>query len=68
VRLSKIKEMQMDLLQWAFVAFSIAMMAGLLGFTRLVRASSTAKELFGLFLLIGVVFLALALLGVSILA
>ena len=59
------KEMQMDLLQWAFVAFTISVMAGLLG---IVRSTAVARELFGLFLVVGAVFLVLALLGVSILA
>ena len=58
----------MDLLQWAFVAFTISVMAGLLGFSRMVRSASIAREMFGLFLVIGAVFLVLALLGVSILA
>jgi len=55
----------MDLLQWAFVAFTISVMAGLLG---IVRSTAVARELFGLFLVVGAVFLVLALLGVSILA
>jgi uncharacterized membrane protein YtjA (UPF0391 family) len=58
----------MDLLQWALIAFGIAIVAGLLGFTGMAQgAASVGRILVGLFLLVAVVFLVLALLGVSIL-
>jgi len=58
----------MDLLQWALVAFVVAIVAGLFGFTRVAQgAASVGKALFGLFLVIAAIFLVLALLGVSIL-
>jgi uncharacterized membrane protein YtjA (UPF0391 family) len=58
----------MDLLQWALIAFGIAILAGLLGFTGVAQgAASVGRFLFGLFLVVAVVFLVLALLGVSIL-
>jgi uncharacterized membrane protein YtjA (UPF0391 family) len=59
----------MDLLQWAIIAFVVAVIAGFFGFTGVARgAASIAKVLFGLFLVGAVIFLVLALLGVSILA
>lgn len=58
----------MDLLQWALVAFVVAIIAGLFGFTGVAQgAASVGKTLFSMFLLIAVIFLVLALLGVSIL-
>lgn len=58
----------MDLLQWALIAFVIAILAGLFGFTGVAHgAASVGRVLFGLFLVVAVVFLVLALLGVSIL-
>ena len=58
----------MDLLQWALIAFVVAIIAGLFGFTGVAqRAASVGRMLFGLFLAVAVVFLVLALLGVSIL-
>lgn len=58
----------MDLLQWALIAFIVAIVAGLFGFTGVAQGTaSVGRVLFGLFLLIAVVFLVLALLGVSIL-
>ena len=60
----------MDLLQWALIAFVVAILAGLFGFTDDV-ASSTAsigRVLFGLFLAVAMIFLVLALLGRTILA
>ena len=58
----------MDLLQWALVAFVVAIVAGLFGFTGVAQgAASIGRLLFGLFLVIAVIFLVLALLGVSIL-
>jgi uncharacterized membrane protein YtjA (UPF0391 family) len=59
----------MDLLQWAIIAFGVAIVAGLFGFTGVARgAASVGRTLFGLFMVLAVVFLVLALLGVSILA
>jgi uncharacterized membrane protein YtjA (UPF0391 family) len=56
----------MDLLQWALIAFVIAIIAGLFGFTGVAQgAASVGRLLFGLFLIVAVVFLVLALLGVS---
>jgi uncharacterized membrane protein YtjA (UPF0391 family) len=58
----------MDLLGWALVAFVIALIAGAFGFTGVATgAASVGRLLFGLFLIVAVVFLVLALLGVSIL-
>jgi len=58
----------MDLLQWALVAFVVAIVAGLFGFTGIAQgAASLGRTLFGLFLVVAAVFLVLALLGVSIL-
>ena len=54
--------------EWALVAFVVAIIAGLFGFTGLAQgAASVGRVLFGLFLVVAVVFLVLALLGVSIL-
>ena len=61
--------MKMDLLQWALIAFVVAIIAGLFGFTGV--ASSAAyigRVLFSLFLIVAAIFLVLALLGVSIFA
>jgi len=59
----------MDLLQWALIAFVVAIVAGLFGFTGIATgAASIGRLLFGLFLVVAVIFLVLALLGVSILA
>lgn len=59
----------MDLLQWALIAFVVAIIAGLFGFTGVAQgAASAGRVLFGLFLIVAVVFLVLALLGVSILS
>jgi uncharacterized membrane protein YtjA (UPF0391 family) len=61
--------MNMDLLQWALIAFVVAIIAGLFGFTGVASgAASVGRVLFGLFLIVAAVFLVLALLGVSILA
>ena len=58
----------MDLLQWALIAFVIAILAGLFGFTGVAHgAASVGRVLFGLFVIVAAVFLVLALLGVSIL-
>ncbi len=58
----------MDLLQWALVAFIVAIVAGLFGFTGMATgAASVGRVLFGLFLVVAAVFLVLALLGVRIL-
>jgi uncharacterized membrane protein YtjA (UPF0391 family) len=59
---------EMDLLQWAMIAFVIAIVAGLFGFTGMAQgAASIGRVLFGLFLIVAAVFLVLALLGGSIL-
>ena len=59
----------MDLLQWALIAFVVAIVAGLFGFTGVAQgAASIGRVLFSLFLVVAVIFLVLALLGVSILA
>lgn len=59
----------MDLLQWALIAFVVAIVAGLFGFTGVAQgAASVGRLLFGMFLVVAVIFLVLALLGVSILA
>ena len=59
----------MDLLQWALIAFVVAIVAGLFGFTGVASgAASIGRVLFGLFLVVAVIFLVLALLGVIILA
>lgn len=59
----------MDLLGWAIVAFVISLIAGALGFGGVARGAATiAKVLFGIFLVIALILLVLALLGVSILA
>lgn len=58
----------MDLLQWALIAFVVAIIAGLFGFTGVAQgaASMMGKVLFGLFLVIAIVFVVLSLLGISI--
>ena len=59
----------MDLLQGALIAFVVAIVAGLFGFTGVASgAASIGRVLFGLFLVVAVIFLVLALLGISILA
>ncbi len=56
----------MSLLGWAIVAFIIALIAGAFGFRGISRgAAVTARWLFGLFILIALILLVLALLGVS---
>jgi uncharacterized membrane protein YtjA (UPF0391 family) len=63
------RSLEMDLLQWALIAFVVAIVAGLFGFTGVAQgAASVGRVLFGLFLVVAVIFLVLALLGVSILA
>lgn len=54
------------MLQWALIALVVAVIAGALGFTGIARgAASIAKLLFGLFLVIALIFFALALLGIG---
>lgn len=56
----------MDLLQWALIAFVIAVVAGLFGFTGGEQgAAPVGRMLFGLFLVVAAIFLVLALLGVK---
>jgi uncharacterized membrane protein YtjA (UPF0391 family) len=63
------KGVVMDLLQWAIIAFGVAIVAGLFGFTGVAQGAATiGRTLFGLFMVLAVVLLVLALLGVSILA
>lgn len=58
----------MSLLIWALIAFVIAIIAGLFGFTGVAQGTaSVGRLLFGLFLVVAVVFLVLALLGVRLL-
>lgn len=58
----------MDLLQWALVAFVVAIVAGLFGFTGVAHGvASIGRVLFGLFLAVAAVFLVLALFGVKLL-
>ncbi|MCB2209574.1 DUF1328 domain-containing protein [bacterium] len=53
----------MDLLQWALIAFVVAVVAAIFGFGGIARgAASVAKFLFGLFLVVAVVFLIIGLL------
>jgi uncharacterized membrane protein YtjA (UPF0391 family) len=54
----------MNLLQWALIAFIIALISGLFGFTGVAQGSAAVgRVLFALFLLVAAVFLVLALLG-----
>ena len=56
----------MDLLQWALIAFVIAIISGLFGFTGVAQGSAAVgRVLFGLFLVVAAIFLVLALLGVK---
>ncbi len=56
----------MDLLQWALIAFVVAIISGLFGFTGVAQgAASVGRVLFGLFLVVAAVFLVLALLGIK---
>ena len=52
----------MTLLKWAAIAFVISLVAGALGFTGIASgASSIARILFGLFLLLAIVIVVIAL-------
>lgn len=52
----------MTLLKWAAIAFVISLVAGALGFTgRASGASSIARVLFGLFLVLAIVIVVIAL-------
>lgn len=56
----------MDLLTWAIIAAVIAVVAGALGFTGIARGAATiSRILFGIFLLVALVLLALFFFGVS---
>jgi uncharacterized membrane protein YtjA (UPF0391 family) len=56
-----------DLLQWALIALVVALVAGALGFSGVARGASTvAKWLFGVFLVIAVIFGLLVILGINI--
>ena len=62
------KGVEMDLLQWALVAFVVAIVAGLFGFTGESQGgAAVGRLLFGLFMAVAAVFLVLALLGVRLL-
>lgn len=53
----------MDILQWALIAFVIAVIAAIFGFGGVAKgAANVARFLFGLFLVLAVVFLILGLL------
>lgn len=53
----------MGLLQWALIAFVVAVIAAIFGFGGIAKgAASVAKFLFGLFLIVALVFLILGLL------
>ena len=57
-----------DLLQWAIIAFVIALAAGALGFSGVAKGASTvAKWLFGIFLVLAIIFGLLVILGINIL-
>jgi uncharacterized membrane protein YtjA (UPF0391 family) len=59
----------MELLLWALVAFVIAIIAGALGFGRVSSGAATVgKVLFGIFLIIALVLIVMAVAGVSLLA
>ena len=56
----------MDLIYWAGIAFLISLIAGAFGFTGVSeRASTLAKVLFGLFLIIAIVLIGLVWLGIK---
>jgi uncharacterized membrane protein YtjA (UPF0391 family) len=56
----------MDLLTWAIIAFVLSLIAGALGFGGVARGAATvAKVLFGIFLVIALILLVLALLGIG---
>jgi len=58
----------MTLLQLALIAFVVAIIAGLFGFTGVAQGGTAAgRVLFGLFLVVAVVFLAFIVLGINIL-
>jgi len=58
----------MDILQWAIIAFVVALIAGALGFTGVARGAATiSRVLFGLFLVIAIILIVLFFLGVSLL-
>jgi len=51
----------MQLLNWALIAFVVAVVAAIFGFTGIARgAASVAKFLFGLFLVVAVVWIILS--------
>jgi uncharacterized membrane protein YtjA (UPF0391 family) len=56
-----------DLLQWAVIAFIISLAAGALGFSGVAKGASTvAKWLFGIFLVIAIILGLLVILGLNI--
>jgi uncharacterized membrane protein YtjA (UPF0391 family) len=55
-----------SLLWWAFIAFVVAIVAGALGFRGVESGAATiAKVLFGIFLVLALIFLVMALTGVA---
>jgi uncharacterized membrane protein YtjA (UPF0391 family) len=53
----------MDILQWALIAFVVAVVAAIFGFGGIAKGAATvARFLFGLFLVVAVVFLIMGLL------
>jgi uncharacterized membrane protein YtjA (UPF0391 family) len=53
----------MDILQWALIAFIVAVVAAVFGFSGIAKGAATvAKFLFGLFLVAALIFLILGLL------
>ena len=56
----------MGLLGWALIAFVVSLVAGALGFGNIAAGASTiSRVLFGIFLVIALILLVLALLGVG---
>jgi len=54
-----------ELLLWAIIAFVVSLAAGALGFTGVARGASTvAKWLFAIFLIIAIVLVLLVILGI----
>lgn len=56
----------MDLLWWAVIALIIALVAGALGFSGVARGAATiAKVLFGIFLVLAIIFFIMVVLGIG---
>lgn len=55
-----------ELLLWAIIAFVVSLIAGALGFTGVARGASTvAKWLFAIFLIIAIVLVLMVILGIQ---